>query len=435
MSLVKTSDIAKSEPAKQGRILVVESSQLYTTLIEGAVKEVFSGSVDIANSFDDVVKYVDRFRDEYFLALTNLVLPGAGFGEAVKYLREKDIPSVVFTSSIERDVIERIKNFGVVDYILKENVANLELVSRTVRRLDHNRRIKALVVDDSSTIRTQMRSLLSSHLFMVEEAKDGVEALEKVRNDELIQLVVTDYEMPNMDGFELIKKLRSFKDSRELAIVGMSGLDDSRLAANFIRFGADDFVSKPIRTEEFATRIAMCMDKLDLLNELMFRATTDFLTKLWNRRYFLSAAETLYSSAQRGQIDVSVAMIDLDHFKRINDDFGHEAGDEVLKEVASALKDIIRTTDLLARMGGEEFCLMAVNVDKDHREAFFNTLREAISELKFNFGGVETSITTSMGITSKVGDSLDDMINRADAALYEAKNSGRNRCVFADNIE
>ncbi len=432
MSLVKTSDIAKHDLKEQGRILVVESSHLYTTLIEGAVNDVFSGRVDTAGTFEEVKELVAKHKNEYFLALLNLVLPGASHGEAVKFVREHRIPAVVFTSSMEENLINEIQSIGVIDYILKENVTNLDLVSKMVRRLDHNRRITALIVDDSATMRAQMRALLSRYLFKVDEAENGVDALEKVREDDTIRLVITDYEMPQMNGFELIKKLRTFKESRDLAIVGMSGAGRDKLATDFIRYGADDFVKKDISAEEFATRISMCMDKLDLLNELMLRATTDFLTKLWNRMYFMSASANLFSSASRGQITIDVAMIDLDFFKRINDTYGHDAGDDVLREVAAALKSIIRGTDLLARMGGEEFCLLAVNVGPDHREKFFNSLREAVSELEFNFNDEEVRMSASMGITGILGDSVEDMMSRADAALYEAKENGRDQCVFAD---
>jgi len=432
MALFATDDVSKNDPDEIGRILIVESSPLYTSLTKGAVKKVFSGPVDTASNFDDVKRFIAENRHDYFLALLNLSLPGAAFGEAVAYIRSLDIPAVVFTSSIEKDIVDRICSYGVIDYIIKENVANLELISRTVRRLDRNRRTNVLVVDDSATGRMQMRILLEKRLFNVSEAKNGTEALEIIRQTDEFQLLITDYEMPLMNGFDLTKELRSEKNSRELAIVGMSASNDIRLAANFIRYGADDFVTKPINTEEFATRISMCMDKKDLLNELMFRATTDYLTKLWNRGYFMGTAKTLYSSAYRNQIEITIAMIDLDFFKNINDTYGHEAGDEVLRDVAAALKNRVRQSDVLARIGGEEFCLLAVNVDPRYRDAFFSDILETISSIKFNFAGEDISVSASMGVTNELGVSLDDMLKRADGALYEAKKRGRHQFTYAE---
>jgi len=253
MTIVAANDSVSNDPDKSGRILIVESSPLYTSLIKGAVKNVFSGPVDTANNFDDVKKFTEENRQEYFLALLNLSLPGAAFGEAVSYIRSLRIPAIVFTGSIEKDIVDRIRSYGVIDYIIKENVANLELISRTVRRLEHNRRIDVLVTDDSATIRAIMRALLEAHLFKVTEARDGVEALEMLKSSDKFQLLVVDYEMPRMNGFELVKEIRSIRNSRELAIVGMSAKTDNSLAANFIRFGADDFVIKPINAEVFTT--------------------------------------------------------------------------------------------------------------------------------------------------------------------------------------
>jgi len=176
----------------------------------------------------------------------------------------------------------------------------------------------------------------------------------------------------------------------------------------------------------------MCMDKKDMLNELMLRATTDYLTKLWNRRHFMSTAKALYSSAGRGQIHITVVMIDLDFFKSINDTYGHEAGDEVLREVAANLKIRTRDSDLLARIGGEEFCLLAVNVNPDFKEDFLTSVLETIASITFNFLGEDISVTASMGVTSELGTSLDDMMSRADSALYKAKEQGRAQYVFAE---
>lgn len=432
MPIVSSDGIVKTDIDKRGRILIVEGSPLYTNLIKVAVKNVFSGPVDTATNFDDVKRLTVEHSGEYFLALLNLALPGAAFGEAVSYVRTLDIPSIVFTGSIEAEIVERIRSYGVIDYIFKENIANLELVSRTVRRLDQNRRTNVLLTDDSSLLRAVIRPLLEKHMFIVTEAEDGVEALELLKGPNNFHLLIVDYVMPKMNGFELIKEVRSFKNSRELAIVGMSAKTDGSLAANFIRFGADDFVNKPINPEIFATRIAMCMDKKDMLNELMLRATTDYLTKLWNRRHFMNTAKVLYSSSVREQIHITIVMIDLDFFKAINDTYGHEAGDEVLREVSAGLKARTRESDVLARIGGEEFCLLAINVEPKSQESFLNDILETISSITFNFDGVEVSVSASMGVTTELGTSLDDMMIRADNALYKAKEQGRARFVLAE---
>lgn len=431
MQLSKLSPKNINQTRKPGKILVVENSQFYSSLIIDAIAKVFPGSIDVASTFDEVKALLSSSANSYFLALLNLSLPGAPVGEAVAFVRSKNIASVVFTGSIEKDTISQIKALGVIDYVVKDSSANLDYLSRLVRRLDGNRRIKALVVDDSRVSRALMCQLLERQLLNTIEAEDGEEAFTLIEQDEEIKLVITDYEMPKMNGFELIKKVREIRNSKELAIIGISGVGDESLAANFMRYGADEFTTKPIRAEEFGARISLCMDRWDLLNDLSHSATTDYLTGLSNRRHFLDNAKALYASAKRKQVSISCAMIDIDFFKRINDTYGHDAGDTVLKSVAASLGNRVRETDLIARFGGEEFCLLGVNINPESQIDFFNELRTTISDLEFDLNNEMVRVTVSIGVTRNLGDSIEDMIDAADKGLYVAKETGRNRVVFA----
>jgi len=432
-SVTKVDNSDQHQPIPD-RILVVDSSPLYSALIEGAVQKVYSGPIDVASSKNEVAALVNEHKGGYFLALMNMVLPDAPSGEAVEFVAISQIPTVVFTKSIEPDLIRKIEQIGAVDYLVKEKAASLDLVSKTVRRLDRNRKIVALVVDDVRENRAQSRKWLEKQLYTVEEAEDGHQAFEMVMNNAAIGLVVTGYSLPNMDGFELVRKLRSVKGARDLAIIGLSEGPHSNFASNFIRYGADDFMSKPLKGEEFRSRVTMCMDRVDLLNELVDRATVDPLTNIWNRQYFQNVSSTLYACAVRGQIDIDIAIIDLDNLKQINDAHGYDAGDEILKEVADSLNTVIRSTDLLARSDGDRFSLLTVNVEAEARGEFFNSLREAIAELSFSFGGEEVKVTASIGVTSALGNTIGDMLLRAEETTLKAKEMGRNITHFAEQI-
>ena len=432
-SVTKVDNSDQHQPIPE-RILVVDSSPLYSALIEGAVQKVYAGPIDVASSKSEVAALLDEHKGVHFLALMNLILPDAPNGEAVEFVASSQIPTVVFTKSIEPDVVQKIEQIGAVDYLVKEKAASLDLVSKTVRRLDRNRKIVALVVDDVRENRTQSRKWLEKQLYKVEEAEDGQQAFEMVMNNAAIRLVVTGYSLPNMDGFELVRKLRSVKDARNLAIIGLSEGPHRNFASNFIRYGADDFMSRPLKDEEFRSRVTMCMDRVDLLNELVERATIDPLTNIWNRQYFQNVSSTLYACAVRGQIDIDIAIIDLDNLKQINDAYGYEAGDEILKEVAESLNTVIRSTDLLARLDGDRFALLTVNVEAEARGEFFNSLREAIAELSFRFGDEEVTVTASIGVTSALGNTIGDMLLRAEETTLKAKEMGRNITHFAEQI-
>ncbi|MBE7637705.1 diguanylate cyclase [Sneathiella sp. P13V-1] len=418
--------------SEKNRILIIENSLFYASLIMNEVRQTFEGEIDLAYTFADLERLVGEHKEEYFLTLSNLVLPDVEEGKGVRYARENDIPTIVFTGSSDEEKITEYKSIGVTDYIIKESLSNLGLVSKLIKRLDQNRRVKALVVDDSSSFRFQMRKILEHQLFSVEEATHGGQAIEMVAEDPQIRLVITDYHMPKMNGYELVQKLRGIRNPKDLTIIGMSSDSEAKLAVNFMRYGADDFLHKPLSEEEFTTRVSMCMDKMDMLNELSVSATTDPLTRLWNRRYFHEQGPILLNTASKQSIPVSLATLDIDHFKRINDTYGHDAGDQVLTRISNKLFNSVRKSDLLARVGGEEFCLVAVDLDPEFREQFFDKLRNAISEEEFVFNGEKINVTASIGVTSNISKGIDHMLTTSDRALYQAKEQGRDRVIFAD---
>jgi diguanylate cyclase (GGDEF)-like protein len=161
-------------------------------------------------------------------------------------------------------------------------------------------------------------------------------------------------------------------------------------------------------------------------------ATTDFLTGLYNRRYFYELATKLCSSASRHKNHVACAMIDADHFKMINDNYGHTIGDKVLKHLAGLLtQHFQRSSDLVGRMGGEEFCVLADNVKPEDAPALFDGLCKRVEDTPFQLPeGGELRITVSMGVCTEVGEGLDQMVKKADELLYRAKHGGRNRAVL-----
>lgn len=160
-------------------------------------------------------------------------------------------------------------------------------------------------------------------------------------------------------------------------------------------------------------------------------AASDFLTGLNNRRQLLHLSTSLVANANRNSMPMAVAMLDIDHFKDVNDTWGHDAGDAVLKAVASQLKERFRATDIVARFGGEEFCVVAVNLDQDAASELFDSFRENLAAHPIDVGGMQLNITISIGVTTALADSIEKMISCADVLLYRAKREGRNRVVMA----
>ncbi len=428
MSDAKTQKAKKDAPTD--RVLVVEDSAAILNLIAANIEEITEARVIKAKSLADARVLLDRWRDRITLAVLDLNLGDAPDGEIVALVRARHIPVIVLTGTMSGAMRERVMRMNVVDYVYKRNANEISYVASLARRILANRGQKVLVVDDTASFRGYLAHLLKVHRYRVIEADGAIAALDILEAHPDIRLVITDYNMPDMDGMELVCRIREKRDRTRLAIIGVSGDTDASLTPRMLKAGANDFLHKPFQAEEFYCRITQNMDTLDYVRVIRDAAQTDFLTGLHNRNYLFEHVGRLFNNAQRGHIEMTVAMLDIDHFKQINDTRGHAVGDLALKAVARALKAEARDGDLLARVGGEEFCVVGVNVgDVD---AMFERYRHAVERTRVSTDEGEFHVTISIGICQQPQDSFDAMLATADAALYVAKHGGRNRYVIAD---
>ncbi|GAB3125966.1 diguanylate cyclase [Novispirillum itersonii] len=412
---------------ESSHILVVEDTKFFSNIICKAVAERVGGTAVPAMSLAETKAAVAASEKPFMLALVDLVLPDAENGEAVQWLLSQSIPCVVFTGIYSETMREQLFEQDIIDYVVKDSVASIDYMMDLVKRIERNRSTTVLVVDDSSTVRKYVGDLLRSYRFQVLEAVDGRDGLRVLRENPQVRLVITDYHMPQMDGVDMVREMRRSHGRDRLAIIGLSSGGDSALSAKFIKYGANDFINRPFLREEFFCRITQNMRVLDMVDTLTEMATKDALTGIHNRRFFFEAGHTLYASAARDRLTLTVAMVDVDFFKRVNDTYGHDAGDTVLKAVAAELRASCRQTDLVARLGGEEFAIAAVNMGQDDIEPFFNRLRQGLQDMVVEHDGVRIPITASFGVFSGLCDSLEEMLRQADIGLYAAKENGRNR--------
>ncbi len=416
------------------RILLVEDSSFFAAAVRRQVESIEAISVDHAASLAEARLLIDNNPGAYSLAVLDVILPDSSDAEVVDLCTKENIPSLVFTSIVSEDFRERLMSMKVIDYIIKDNPASLSILASVINRILKNRTTKAMIVDDSRTAREYVGDLLAHYQFQVFKAAGGKEALAVLAEHPDIRLVVTDFHMPQMNGVEMIRAIRQNHPREELSIVGISAGGGSATAAMFIKHGANDYITKPFLREEFFFRINQNMDTLDLLGAYKKAANHDFLTGLYNRRHLTEVGEKLYASQKRGKLTVAAILLDLDFFKAVNDEFGHDIGDAVLIAVADKLRLTTRETDIIARMGGEEFGVLAVNLTPDHADAYFERLRLAVSDLTIPAEGRSIRITASLGVCTQSLDSLKEMLHAADKALYQAKAQGRDRVVRASPL-
>ncbi len=407
-------------------VLIVEDSRLFSNLLKKRVSEDFHVDCFVRTSYQDAVDLLEQEEHEFQLAILDLTLPGSPDGEIVDYVIGKGIPSIVVSGRMDDQIRENILSQQVFDYIMKGPHA-LDLLSNTIQRFIRNQKVTILLVDDSNLSRNNARRILTTQHFNFLDANNGASALELIKNDPSIKLVLTDYNMPRMDGYELTAEIRKIYPMDKMAIIGMSAHGNPLLSAQFLKRGANDFITKPYFEEELIWRVNQNVEMLEHIEMLREAAIRDALTGLYNRRYFFQAGGKLFENARRKHLKICVAMIDIDHFKSINDNYGHMNGDLVITQVGKILQESFRDSDIVARFGGEEFIVMTTNMEKPHLFAHFEQIRQDMAVLDFGVLNGERNVTISIGVQTKLEDSLEEMVNKADGLLYVAKNAGRNR--------
>lgn len=412
------------------RLLIVEDSRAMLCAVEAVLKDTLDYPVDCAASLAEAKVLLDRHPGTYLAAVLDLHLPDADNGEMVDLALARGIPVIVLTGDINEQLRSIISARPIVDYVVKQNVNSLRTVGQDIVRLVRNPAQKVLIVEGSESFRQHLQEILENQKLNVLVAANALEALELSGQHPDISLALIDLLPPDFKGIELTASLRARYPSTQMAVIGISASSDPFVAVRFIKAGGDDVLRKPYLTEELVSRVNARLDNLDNINTIMDQANRDYLTGLYNRRHLFNAGASLYENARREHIRLMVAILDIDHFKKINDTWGHEAGDTVLKVVAKELKTMLRKSDIVARIGGEEFCIVAVNAESPFD--LMEKIRRRVEELQVDIGGGQTlSVTLSAGVSLDVSDSLEAMMRKADAALYAAKASGRNRTMLA----
>lgn len=305
-----------------------------------------------------------------------------------------------------------------------------------------------LLVDDSPYVRASVKEAVTEYSLFpkIIEAGDGAEALKLFLTDS-VTFVITDVVMPTIDGYKFVAAMRETEKGRDIPVIMLTasrkGFSDK---IKGFTAGASDYVIKPFDKGELIARIKVLLrmqalqEELKTKNALLERfATTDELTGIPNRRHFFDAIKPVIALSRRNALSLGCLMMDIDFFKKVNDTYGHQAGDVVLKKIAEVMTASKREGELLARFGGEEFVMCLFKANEDETSSAAERFRKKIGSTSIGLGGTKTiSMTVSIGCSSLPSDKLttaDELIKMADAALYLAKKSGRNRVArYSDTL-
>lgn len=286
---------------------------------------------------------------------------------------------------------------------------------------------KILVIDDSSDIHALVKVRLGKEKFIISCASDGtcgMAAAREFRPD----LILLDIDMPGRDGFDVCADLKADSMTRDIPIIFLSGATSTKDKIRGLELGASDYVTKPFDPAELQARVRASLRTRQLVELLAKKAMIDGLTGLWNRTYLDAHVTIELSSARRSDEPLSCIMADVDHFKAINDTYGHSFGDDVLRAIAAVFAENCRTEDILCRYGGEEFTILLPNTPLDKAGDFAERLRLAVEARQFFYRNAPVNFTCSFGVANLRDSIPPSIIELADQALYSAKHSGRN-CV------
>jgi two-component system, cell cycle response regulator len=305
--------------------------------------------------------------------------------------------------------------------------------------------VKILVADDDAISCRMMERMLAQAGYETLVAENGLDAIEKLRKQDGPRLALLDWMMPELDGTEVCQEVRRNRDRSYIYTVLLTARDSKADLLKAFEAGADDYLTKPCNLEELKARLRTGVRILQLEDELVeareamrFEATHDALTALWNRATIVSILHGELARLRDHETPSGVLLCDIDHFKKINDTYGHLAGDAVLKEVAWRLHRRVRPEDAVGRYGGEEFLIILRGCRGADLEKRAEEFREAIADALFDIGGINLRVTMSGGAFSlETWDrnlTVEGILSQADEALYQAKHLGRDRFVRVGDL-
>ena len=302
---------------------------------------------------------------------------------------------------------------------------------------------RVLVAEDDAMFRRILESWLTTWGYEVSMAEDGAEAWAILQQDVRPQVLILDWMMPAINGLELCSKVRERNQIPYQYILLATAKDAKQDMVRGLEAGADDYLTKPFDRSELKARLRACNriltlqdDQIQAHEQLRFQATHDALTGLWNRGEILQMLRRELERSARSLTTTGILMLDIDHFKAINDTYGHLTGDAVLREVTQRISKAVRSYDSIGRYGGEEFVIVLPGCSREQVDLGAERVRAAVDAGPVRVNESQIAVTVSIGaaVTTHGAISDEEILAAADAALYRAKEIGRNRTVVSDFV-
>lgn len=409
-------------------IAIVEKDHTKIDLLVSQIKNRMQSDILLCSSVNELQKEIKKGCSHIDGLLLNI--------NAVKksYTPLKDVPTIIISENIPISSKMMLMSQNLLDIVPNYKLHNCKYILRLLQRSRYREKLEVLIVDEEPLMQSLIRRNINSMGINAKVLDTGSRVVETIRNYHNIHVLFVDNRLKDIDTKSLVKEVREYYNKLELTIICLmqEGHTEEEEVA-LLHAGANDCIVKRLSTptslEQFQARVLLSIRQVISYLEMKYMAQRDSMTGAFNRRYFSEVGESVFSNYLRGNVQIAVAMLDIDNFKSVNDTYGHPMGDRAIISLYNTLIEKVRKTDIVSRFGGEEFCILLIGSEIDHAEMVLERIRSAVENLIISDGECSFSFTISVGLTIKKQDTLEKMILTADKCLYEAKECGKNRVV------
>lgn len=411
------------------RVLVAEQEQAVRDMLVQQVFESLGVHADAVNTSSAVRKLLSARDSDYVLAIVDTRLPDAPDGEVLETLSEYQIPTIAISSNVSEPVAHKLLDRHIIDCVLRRSEEDLDIIADIIKRTLLNSERKIIFLGHNDFNRKAIREMLDIHRYTVIDVRSEVEVRRQLENHRDVTLVIIDDSATQDDELGLINSLRQQYRREDLGLITVCEDADSSRTARMLKAGANDVLSRPVQTSEFYYRIRQCVESVERVREIKFSNIRDTLTGVYNRDYLFDVGEKMYASAQRGDISLTMAMLQIDNFDQLTIKHGIEASNQILKTIASLLQSEVRQTDVVARYNAGTFVALASNVGDHNAIMVLERIRQRIAKNPIHYGASVLNITASIGATTYPDETFIAMIGNAQKSLAQAINEGHNSVV------
>lgn len=405
------------------KILLIDDNKMLSKLLAKKIQNTLNYEVDIAHTMTEAIAMLNN---EYFLSFVDLCLPDAMNGEIVDVVADK-IPTIVLTASNDTNKREEFMHKNILDYIFKESDTCVDQILDAISTLSYYAKTKVILAMAKLPERNEIKKFLSQRLFKVLAAAHGEEALLYLEDNDDTKLIIADAKMPVVSGEELLTEIRAKYNDDDLGVI-LLGEKDDVAEARVLKNGANDYLIKPLLKELFNCRLDRVLNYMQDKKFIKTHNNLDHTSGLKDHYTFRSEVEDYLNDIASGEQEFAFAFLDIDELKSINDEYGFEIGDSIIKICADEMIAETKGRDILGRYSAEKFGILLKNISQERALKILSRIRVNIKNAGILINLDELFFTASLGVVfANSGAKLDDLVEKATKALSAAKNNGKDR--------